>query len=86
VVTGGVEERVGFFLPDGIRWWRRLCALEGPESTAVPTEGRFRACPACGLVWGQLSPADLRRVLDRQSHDREEVAGPPEPTPLAGRG
>lgn len=77
VVTGGVEERVGFFFPDGVRWWRRLFA-PGEEGTLLAqTRGRFRACAGCGLVWTELSADALRRLLDQPADAEADAADEP---------
>jgi len=85
VVTGGMEERVGFFLPDGLRWWKRLCALEDRESILSQTRGRFRACTDCGLVWSQLCPQQLQQNLNREAPRPADREGLLEPDPAAGK-
>lgn len=83
VTSGGMEERVGYFFPDGIRWWRRLCGSEEPQSISLRTRGRFHACSVCGLVWSRLCPQQLRVILEHQSylHEGNEGTLKPDPTP-----
>ncbi len=46
------------FLPAGLRFWtmkaRPIAFTRGVDP---------RACPACGLVWVRVDPAELRQVI-----------------------
>jgi hypothetical protein len=60
LTTGSYQE----FLPQGIRWLehfrRRLF-----HTTIVRFRGPYRACLDCGLVWSNLDPGELRKVIER---------------------
>lgn len=45
--------------PDGLK------RLAFSRSVPLKQGYRFKACPACGHVWSQLSPESLRQLLER---------------------
>jgi hypothetical protein len=70
IVTGIVhqEETGRFFQPDGIRfrWLPFLLLGRFGMSTVVTLRNRYRACIDCGLVWNELNPGDLLKILERE--------------------
>ena len=69
IVTGIVhhEDDARFFQPDGIRfrWLPYLIGRFG-MSRVVSLRNRYRACIDCGLLWNELNPSDLVKLLERE--------------------
>lgn len=66
VVSGALEDKVVFFLSGGRAWLKRLLGRAGLHVLELPTRAWFLGCTACGLVWGSLSPGELRTDLSQQ--------------------
>jgi hypothetical protein len=52
------------FLPAGLRFWTFKA-----RPVAFARDSAPRACTACGLVWLQVEPAALRRVISEAGTD-----------------
>jgi hypothetical protein len=54
-----------YFQPFGTRWLRHLVWRFG-QTTDVRMPRPYRACLDCGLVWNELSPEKLRKIIERE--------------------
>jgi len=72
-VTGSIFSPSGTseFVPDGFSWLKhfRRRLFQGPLSQENPVArllGPARACLDCGLVWSNLDPGRLRRIMQQE--------------------
>jgi hypothetical protein len=54
------------FVPDGIRWLEHFSRRLFQENPVVKLLGPARACLDCGLVWTDLDPGKLRRIIQQE--------------------
>ena len=82
VITGWVPHKAFLpqtFEPAGMRFFNFRSSGSAPSCTSD-----FRACCACGLVWSQLSPVELRAFIDEHGNAETKLKlsgfrkGPPE--------
>ncbi len=65
------EDYGGYFEPDQIHvsGWRKVTGI----GTSVPTKPEAKACLECGKFWGDLDPAELRRLLAKYGAETSQA-------------